>query len=57
MAVDALMEKPLDLPVLLEAIACLTAESETDRVSRLSDARFKTRYLKSSAEDGSKAER
>jgi two-component system nitrogen regulation response regulator NtrX len=52
MAVDALMEKPLDLPVLLEAIASLTAETETERVSRLSDASYKTRYLKAAADIG-----
>jgi CheY-like chemotaxis protein len=55
MAVDALMEKPLELPVLLEAIARLTAESEAERVARLSDAGFKTRFLKSAADEGSKA--
>jgi len=54
MAVDALMEKPLDLPVLLEAIAGLVAESETERVSRLSDPAFKTRFLKSPVDGISK---
>jgi len=53
MAVDALMEKPLDLPLLLAAIADLVAESEAQRVSRLSDPCFKTRYLKSPADGGS----
>jgi hypothetical protein len=53
MAVDALMEKPLDLPVLLDAIASLMAESETERVSRLSNPSFKTHFLKSPADGGS----
>jgi CheY-like chemotaxis protein len=51
MAVDALMEKPLNLPLLLEAIAKLMAESETERVDRLSSPAFKTRYLKDPAGD------
>jgi CheY-like chemotaxis protein len=53
MAVDALMEKPLNLPLLLAAIAGLVAESETERVHRLSNPAFKTAYLKEPAEDGS----
>lgn len=52
MAVDALMEKPLNLPLLLSAIASLVAESETERVNRLSDPSFKTQYLKDPAENG-----
>src|SRR5208283_4838045 len=51
MAVDALMEKPLNLPLLLAAIAGLVAESESERVNRLSNPAFKTRFLKSAAED------
>jgi two-component system response regulator TrcR len=51
MAVDALMEKPLNLPLLLTAIAGLVAESESERVNRLSNPAFKTRFLKSAAED------
>jgi CheY-like chemotaxis protein len=52
MAVDALMEKPLNLPLLLSAIAGLMAESEAERVRRLSDPDFKTRALKDPAENG-----
>jgi CheY-like chemotaxis protein len=51
LAVDALMEKPLDLPLLLAAIAGLVAESESDRVSRLSNPDFKTRFLNPPADD------
>ena len=47
MFIDALMEKPLDLALLLAAIAELLAESETERATRLSNPDFKTRYLKS----------
>jgi CheY-like chemotaxis protein len=53
MAVDALMEKPLDLPLLLAAIASLVAETEAERISRLSNPDFKTRYLKSPEDGGS----
>jgi two-component system response regulator MprA len=52
MAVDALMEKPLDLPILLAAIAGFAAESEAERVSRLSNPGFRTNFLKSPAESG-----
>jgi CheY-like chemotaxis protein len=54
MAVDALMEKPLDLPLLLQAIAFFVAESEAQREQRLSNPRFKTRYLKSSPDEWAK---
>ena len=47
MFIDALMEKPLDLALLLAAIAELLAESETERATRLSNPDFKTHYLKS----------
>jgi CheY-like chemotaxis protein len=43
--VDALMEKPLDIPLLLETIHDFLAESETERVERLSQANFKATYL------------
>jgi two-component system nitrogen regulation response regulator NtrX len=54
MAVDALMEKPLDLPVLLEAVAGLVAETESERVRRLSNPEFKTQFLKATANEGVK---
>ncbi len=43
--VDALMEKPLDLPVLLNCVRDLLAEPEAVRVARLTDPNFATRYL------------
>ena len=42
---DALMEKPLDLPVLLNAIHELLAQSVNERVSRLQDPNAKTALL------------
>jgi DNA-binding response OmpR family regulator len=45
LGIDALMEKPLDLPLLLAAIADLLAESEPERVQRLTDRSFKTTYF------------
>jgi len=44
--VDALMEKPLDLPVLLKAINDLLKETETERTKRLVNPEFKTAFLK-----------
>ncbi len=52
--VDALMEKPLDLPLLLDTIADLLAESEADRVRRLTNRDFKTTFLNHTIEDCSK---
>ncbi|HWX22085.1 MAG TPA: response regulator [Candidatus Binatia bacterium] len=43
--IDALMEKPLDLPVLLQTIRDLLAESDVDRTRRLTDRNFTTAYL------------
>ncbi len=45
--VDALMEKPLDLPVLLDTIRRLIKESETDRIRRLTRGDFRTELLPS----------
>jgi CheY-like chemotaxis protein len=45
LGVDALMEKPLNLPVLLEAIEGLLAETETERTRRLINRHFKTAFL------------
>lgn len=45
LGVDAFMEKPLNLPVLLEAIRTLLAESEADRTRRLTDPNYKTVFL------------
>lgn len=44
--VDALMEKPLDLPVLLKAIHDLLGETDTERTKRLVNPEFKTAFLK-----------
>jgi DNA-binding response OmpR family regulator len=46
MGADALMEKPLNLPVLLEAIRGLVAEPGEERTRRLIDPHFKTRLLR-----------
>ncbi len=43
--VDALMEKPLDLPLLLQCVRELLAESEAARLARLTAPNFATRYL------------
>jgi two-component system response regulator MprA len=45
MGIDALMEKPLNLPLLLATIARLLAESARERMQRLTDPGFKTAYL------------
>jgi DNA-binding response OmpR family regulator len=47
--VDALMEKPLDIPLLLEAIRNYLAESEAERFRRLTRPDFKTAFLNSRA--------
>jgi CheY-like chemotaxis protein len=52
--VDALMEKPLDLPLLLATIAGLLAESEAERVRRLTNRDFKTVFLTQTDEACSK---
>jgi DNA-binding response OmpR family regulator len=43
--IDALMEKPLNLPLLLNTIADLLAESKIDRAQRLTNRDFKTVLL------------
>lgn len=45
LGVDAFMEKPLDVPVLLEAIARLVAEDFSARVKRVTSPQFVTRLL------------
>ena len=56
LGVDALMEKPLNLPRLLATIADLLAESGTQRRRRLADPGFKTAYLSQPAGGTSKGE-
>lgn len=43
--IDALMEKPLDLPLLLKTIRNLLAQTEQQRIARLTDESFTTEYL------------
>lgn len=43
--IDALMEKPLDLPLLLQTIRELLAETESERVARLIRPNFAPRLL------------
>lgn len=43
--IDALMEKPLDLPLLLQTIRDLLAETEAERVARLIRPSFAPRLL------------
>src|SRR5262245_17943241 len=45
LGIDALMEKPLDLPLLIGAIRTLLAESDRDRVARLTKGDFTTMRL------------
>src|SRR5262249_23062080 len=45
LGVDGLMEKPLNIEVLLQAIRNLLAETDTERVRRLTDPEFKTVFL------------
>jgi two-component system response regulator VicR len=47
MRIDGLMEKPLDLPVLLHTIGKLLAEPDQQRVARMSDPKFRTALLTS----------
>jgi len=48
---DALMEKPLNLPLLLQTIRELLAQSPSDCMARLTNPNFKTNYLKSHSLD------
>ena len=43
--VTALMQKPLDIPLLLEAMRELLAEPATERLSRIAGHGLETRYL------------
>jgi CheY-like chemotaxis protein len=55
MRIDALMEKPLDLPLLLETIKKLLAEPDEEHIARVSDPGFKTALLSVSNRDDAKA--
>ena len=43
--IDSLMEKPLNLPLLLAIIAGFLAESETERIRRRANPKFKNIYF------------
>jgi CheY-like chemotaxis protein len=45
LGVDAFMEKPLDFPTLLEAIAALIQEEPARHIRRITDRKFVTRLL------------
>ncbi|HUA38109.1 MAG TPA: response regulator [Candidatus Sulfopaludibacter sp.] len=45
LGVDALMEKPLDIPLLLEAVRHYLAEPEAEHIRRLTGPDFKTVLL------------
>jgi CheY-like chemotaxis protein len=49
LGVDAFMEKPLDFPILLEAIARLVEESPAAHLKRITDRKFVTRLLQTRA--------
>jgi DNA-binding response OmpR family regulator len=46
LGIDAFMEKPLDLPLLLTTIKELLAEPQQDRIVRLTRGNFVTAYLR-----------
>ena len=50
--VDAFMEKPLDFPVLLDAVERLLNEASTQRMSRIASREFKTLRLGSTGGRG-----
>jgi two-component system response regulator VicR len=50
LGIDAFMEKPLDLPVLLQSIKKLLAEPRPDRIVRLTNGSFRTACLASRRE-------
>jgi DNA-binding response OmpR family regulator len=45
MRIEALMEKPLDLPLLLRTINRLLVEPDEERIRRITDRNFKTTLL------------
>jgi DNA-binding response OmpR family regulator len=45
MRIEALMEKPLDLPLLLRTIKDLLVEPDEERIRRITDRNFKTALL------------
>lgn len=57
LGVDAIMEKPLDLPCLLKTMAGYLAESEKERVQRLTRPDFHTVLLPESGDQSNKNSR
>jgi DNA-binding response OmpR family regulator len=55
--IDALMEKPLDLPLLLKTIRALLEEPEPERIKRLTDRNFATACLAHAGTGKPKGER
>jgi CheY-like chemotaxis protein len=51
LGVDAFMEKPLDFPTLLEAIATLIKEEPARHIRRITDRKFVTRLLPTRAKE------
>jgi CheY-like chemotaxis protein len=51
LGVDAFMEKPLDFPTLLNAIATLIKEEPARHISRVTDRKFVTRLLSPRAKE------
>jgi DNA-binding response OmpR family regulator len=48
LGVDAFMEKPLNIPILVRAIKSLTAENEDEHTRRITNPSFVTQLLGSS---------
>jgi DNA-binding response OmpR family regulator len=55
LGIDAIMEKPLNLPILLETMARFLAESEDERWHRLTRPDFTTTLLGQQAEGSSRS--
>lgn len=49
LGVDAFMEKPLDIPVLLKAMSALIEEEPAARIERITNRKFVTRWLRAPA--------
>jgi DNA-binding response OmpR family regulator len=47
LGVDAFMEKPLNIPILVQAVKRLTSEDEKRRTQRITERTFVTRLLES----------
>ena len=53
LGVDAFMEKPLNIPILVRAIKHLTSEEENERARRITHPAFVTRLLDATDSEGS----